>query len=84
MARIRYVATCHDPGGGSLGILLDIHLCNGQTLLLSLKAKEHDRDFQRLYQAGELQNPKTDGSSIYWCDGPQLSFSEIMELVREV
>ncbi len=82
MAKISYVATCPDPGGGMFGILLDIHLNNGQILLLSLKEKQNDPTFLRLYHNGKLNRPKTDGNCVYWKDGSRLSFHEIMEMAR--
>ena len=82
MVKISYVTTCPDPGGGALGTLLDIHFDNEQTLLLSLKSKQNDPAFLRLYQDGDLNRPKTDGDSVYWQAGPRLSFSEIMEMTK--
>lgn len=83
MAKISYVATCADPEGGTLGTLLDIHFHNGQVLLLSLKSKQDDPDFLRLYRNGKLSFPETDGEGIYWRDGPRLSLSEVMEMAKE-
>lgn len=82
MAKISYVATCADPGGGRFGTLLDIHFDNGQILLLSLKEKQDDPAFLRLYHNGELNRPKTDGDSVYWKDGSRLSLREIIEIAR--
>lgn len=84
MVKISYVATCADPGGGTFGTLLDIHFNNGQILLLSLKAKQDDPDYLRLYSDGELNRPKSDGDSVYWQNGPRLSISEIMEMARGI
>ncbi len=82
MSKIKFVAACVDDSEGLPGIRLDIHLYNGQTLLLSLKSKQNDPAFQRLYRDGELTCPRTDGDSIYWRDGTRLSFPEIMGMVR--
>ena len=84
MAKISYVATCADPEAGTLGTLLDIHFDNGQILLLSLKAKQEDEAFLKLYQDGELNRPKTDGNCVYWNNGTRLSLAEIMEMVRGI
>lgn len=81
MSKISYVATCAEPGG-MFGILLDIHFDNGQIILLSLKEKQNDPAFIRLYQEGELNRPKTDGDSVYWKDGTRLFFHEIIEMAR--
>lgn len=82
MSKIIYVATCAGPGVGILGTLMDIHFDNGQIILLSLKDKQDDPAFLRLYQNGELNRPNTDGDSVYWKDGPRLFFHEIMEMAR--
>lgn len=84
MAKIIYVATCADPGGGVFRTLLDIHFDNGQILLLSLIEKQSDPAFLSLYQKGELNRPKTDGESVYWKDGPRLFLHEILEMARRI
>ncbi len=82
MSKISYVATCADTEEEMFGTMLDIHLDNGQILLLSLKEKQDDPAFLSLYQNGELSRPKTDGGSVYWKDGPRLFLHEIMEMAR--
>jgi hypothetical protein len=82
MTKIRSVATCAGDGAGLTGILLDIHFYNGQSLLLSLKSKEDDPAFFRLYRKGELPHPQTDGDAVFWQDGPRLTLEEIMDMAR--
>ncbi len=84
MAKIKYVATCADPKVEGFGTLLDIHFDNGQILLLSIKSKQEDPAFVKLYQRGELNRPKTDGDSVYWEDGTRLSIPEIIKMVRGI
>lgn len=82
MAKIRSVTTCAGDGTGLSGTLLDIHFHNGQSLLLSLKSRQNNPSFLRLYQEGELFHPKTDGDAIYWRDGPRLTLEEVMDMAR--
>jgi predicted 2-oxoglutarate/Fe(II)-dependent dioxygenase YbiX len=82
MAKIRSVTTCAGDGAGLTGTLLDIHFHNGQSLLLSLKSRQDDPAFLRLYREGELFRPKTDGDVIYWQDGPRLTLEEVMNMAR--
>lgn len=84
MAKIRSVATCASEGAGLSGTLLDIHFQNGQGLLLSLKSKQDDPAFLRLYREGELFRPNTDGDVIYWRDGPRLTLEDVMNMARRV
>lgn len=84
MAKIKYVATCADPEPGGFGTMLDIHFDNGQILLLSIKSKQEDSAFVKLYQRGELNRPKTDGDSVYWEDGTRLSIPEMIKMVRGI
>jgi hypothetical protein len=82
MAKIRSVTTCAGDGPGLSGILLDIHFYNGQTLLLSLKSRQDDPAFLRLYQEGELIHPQTDGDAVYWQGGLRLTLEEVMDMAR--
>lgn len=82
MPKIRSVAICSGDGAGLDGTLLDIHFQNGQSLLLSLKSKQDDPAFLRLYKEGTLFRPKTDGDVIYWQDGPRLTVEEVMNMAR--
>lgn len=82
MSKIRSVTTCTGDGAGLLGILLDIHFRNGQSLLLSLKSRQVDPAFLRLYREGELSHPQTDGNAIYWRDGPRLTLEEVIDMAR--
>jgi len=82
MAKIRSVTICAGDGAELSGTLLDIHFHNGQCLLLSLKSRQNDPSFLRLYREGELFHPKTDGDAIFWRDGPRLTLEDIMNVAR--
>ena len=71
-------------GGGADGLAgasLDIHLSNGQTILFSFRPLSTDKRFCELLRQGRLLHPKTDGSRIYWQDGPSLTLEEIIKLM---
>lgn len=82
MVKIRSVAICAGDSTGLTGTLLDIHFDNGQSLLLSLKSRQDDPVFLRLYQEGTLFYPETDGGAVYWRDGPRLPIEEVMDMAR--
>lgn len=82
MAIIRSVTICAGDGAGLAGTMLDIHFHNGQSLLLSLKYRQNDPSFLRLYREGELIYPKTDGDAVYWKDGPRLTMEDVINMAR--
>jgi hypothetical protein len=54
---------------------------NGQSVNLHLNLKRDDPRFADLLAGRCRAAPKTDGQSVYWTDGPRLTFDEIMEMV---
>lgn len=71
-----------EAGNGTFGISIGIHLDNGQIIFLSLESKSSDPAYIELYRDRRLLKPKTNGDSIYWQDGPRLTFEEIMEILE--
>lgn len=65
------------------GSAITINLDNDQTIFLSLESKASDPAFDILRDEKLLADVKTDGESIYWTNGPRLTFDEIMEMLRE-
>jgi hypothetical protein len=65
------------------GSAITINLDNKQTIFLSLESKADDPAFDRLRDEKLLVAVKTDGESIYWTDGPRLTFDEIIKMLRE-
>ena len=63
------------------GAAVIIHLDNSQTIFFSLETKADDPAYTALLKGKRLFEVKTDGESIYWPDGPHLSFGEIMEIL---
>ena len=80
MAQIEYVCVGGDTEGLA-GATMDIHLDNGQTLLFSFRPLADAPAFRALLQDGRLFKPKTDGSRVYWQDGPNLTLEKIMALL---
>ena len=83
MARITYVSADWDDNLPVFGAVLIIHLDNNGSLFLSLESKANDPAFNVLRDDKRLFAVKTDGDSIFWPDGPRLTFDEIMETLRE-
>lgn len=83
MGKIKYVGTCGiDDENGGIDAFLDIHFFNGQILLLSLKEKQNQPGFEKLFYDEQLFYPLTDGDYVYWRDGPRLSVSDILAIAR--
>lgn len=61
---------------------LDIDFDNGSILILSIELILNLPGFEVLAEDDRIYYPKTDGSSIYWRNGPRsLSVEEILKLV---
>lgn len=82
MIKIKTVGVVAGEGEGLLGTALDVHLSNGQTILLSLRVVAEDPRFAEMYRDGRLFVPRTDGARVYWDQGPSLTLEEIMTLVE--
>ena len=60
---------------------LDIEFDNGHVLLLDLNTMRADPAISALLDSG---HPQTDGTAIYWQDGPQLNIEQLInELIKE-
>jgi hypothetical protein len=63
---------------------LDIHLTNGNIILLETKYILELPGFAQLAEDGRILYPKTDGKTIYWRDGPRpIGLDEILSLVSK-
>ncbi|MEA4920254.1 MAG: hypothetical protein VB078_04985 [Clostridiaceae bacterium] len=81
MAKIQMVSvSC--AAEGVYDVFLDIHFINGQTVILPLKDKSIDPEFAEIFSDGRLFSPHTDGEHIYWQNGPSLSETEILQMIR--
>jgi hypothetical protein len=61
--------------------MLIILLSNDQVVQVSLNQKTNDLRFAYMRDAPTVQKPRTDGSRVYWQNGPSLCFGEIMEML---
>ena len=63
---------------------LDIEFDNGHVLLLDLNTMRADPAISALLDSGGWCQPQTDGTAIYWQDGPQLNIEQLInELIKE-
>lgn len=68
---------------GKPDISLDIHLDNGQIIIYSVDADENDPRFLIFLEEDYQEQPKTDGSRIYWRDGPSIHIDDIMASLKK-
>ena len=66
-----------------LGDKLNITFCNGQILWIPISSNSTVRHFAALTSGICSTQPKTDGTNIYWQDGPRLSVDDIMCMLEE-
>ena len=83
MARITRVSADYEETLPVFGAVLIVHLNNNGSIFITLESKADDPAFDVLRDDKRLFAVKTDGESIYWEDGPRLTFDEIMEMLRE-
>lgn len=70
-------------GDGQTDVSLEVHLSNGQILMISLNlVKADDPCFAKIISGVSRDAPKTDGERVFWQDGTSLSIEEIMEMVE--
>ena len=79
--KITWASVDYDDSLPIFGAGVIIHLDNTQTIFFSLEEKATDPAYIALLKGKRLFDVKTDGESIYWPDGPRLSFGEIMEIL---
>ena len=82
MAKIVYATADYDDSLPVFKAAIIIHLENTQVLLLSIESKANDPEFAVLREGSRILDVKTDGGSIYWADGPRLTFGEIIDMLR--
>jgi hypothetical protein len=85
VARITYVSADYEETLPVFGAVLFVHLNNNGSVCINLESKADDPAFDVLRDDKRLFAVKadTDGNSIYWPEGPRLTFDEIMEMLRE-
>lgn len=83
MAKIMYVSADYNDSLPVFGAAIIVHLDNTQILFFSLESKANDPAFAVLLDDRRLFAVKTDGDSIYWTEGPRLTFDEIIEILCE-
>ena len=80
--KITWASVDYDDSLPIFGAAVIIHLDNTQTIFFSLEEKATDPAYIALLKGKRLFDVETDGESIYWQDGPRMSFGEIMEILR--
>jgi hypothetical protein len=69
-------------GVGALdGDCFDVNLSNGHTILLELKKLLDEPAFAAIVKSGAFCKPKTDGTRVYWDDGPSITFEELIKML---
>lgn len=63
--------------------MMDVHLSNGNIVMLDLRKLCGEPAFASLLQDDRLLYPKTDGNSVYWREGPRLVIKEILQLMQK-
>ena len=82
MVKIRDVMYDYDADLPVFGVALIITLDNEQTIFLSIESKAGDAAYDIIKNNKRPPNPRTDGDSVYWPDGPRLTLDEIVEMLR--
>jgi hypothetical protein len=81
MPKITFASADYDDSLPIFGVSIIVHLDNTQILFFSLESKAVDPAYAVLREKKKIFNVKSDEESIYWPDGPRLTFSEIMEIL---
>ena len=63
------------------GDMLDIHLDNGNILMLDCALLLRQPSFEELEEDDRVLYPHAKKDRIYWRDGPELTISQIMALM---
>ena len=74
-----------DEHDGQNDIMLEVSLDNGQYIWIPLRDRISGKHFSCF--SGDIDKaiklrPQTDGTSVYWENGPRLSFDEIIGMVE--
>jgi hypothetical protein len=64
------------------GDMLDIHLDNGNILMLETRWLLALPGYAELGEDDRILYPHTDGDSVYWRHGPRISLEEIFALMK--
>lgn len=64
------------------GDMMDVELSNGNIIILDLQLLMEKPTFDSLREDKRYSYPKTDGSCVYWRDGPRLSLEEIFAVMK--
>ena len=64
------------------GDMLDIHLDNGNILMLETKWLLAMPDYAKLSEDDRILYPHTDGDAVYWRNGPRIILEDIFALMR--
>lgn len=65
------------------GSILDIHLSNGNILMLNCQLLLRQERFAALAEGNRINAPQTDGRHILWPDGSRLGLDEVVELLAQ-
>lgn len=63
------------------GESFDIHLTNGNIFWLDFQTLLKQEQFAQLAEGDRIYYPKTDGTYIFWEDGPRLTLDEAIALL---
>ena len=59
------------------GDMMDVHLSNGNILMLGFEPLLGESEFAILSEDDRIFYPKTDGTCVFWRGGPRLTIEEI-------
>ena len=76
MCRIKRVDTLDNQ-------TLDIQFDSGHVLLLDLNALREDPAIAQLLDSGDWCRPRTDGTAVYWRDGPRLTAEQLIDQLTQ-
>ena len=78
-ARIKRVYLDYFPGAGDPDISLNIHMDNGQSIMLNIDEKNVDVSCLNADILKYDSDPQTDGSRFYWPGGASVTMDDVME-----
>jgi len=65
------------------GIRLNVELSNGNMILFDMQPFMRDPQYAALIEENRILFPKTDGSRIFWRDGPSITIDDLLEQVQK-
>jgi hypothetical protein len=63
------------------GDCFEVVLSNGHTIFLELGSRIREPVFASLIERGVFDKPRTDGTRLYWPDGPAITLAEIFAML---